>query len=148
MVLHCNIIVSLSAAAAVSRLMRALFVPYISFMLFAPWYPPRKSMVFSFSCTFAEMPGSAPGSSPRFSRHVACRPTCHSHRRTGPCYTRVCKSCRQYLHRQSPALRRSRTIGFLGPVAPIPGTVCSRPTAPITSSNFRRGLGFPPARNP
>ena len=42
MVLHCNIIVSLSSATVVARLMRASCVPSISFMLFAPWYTPAR----------------------------------------------------------------------------------------------------------
>ena len=39
MILHCNIIFYLSAAAGVARLMRSSCVPSISFMLFALWYP-------------------------------------------------------------------------------------------------------------
>ena len=39
MILHCNIIFYLSAAAGVARLMRSSCVPSISSMLFALWYP-------------------------------------------------------------------------------------------------------------
>ena len=148
MVLDCVIIVFLSAAAAVAWLMRASSIPSIYFILFDPWYPPRELMIFSSSCTSAALPGSAPVSLPRFSRHVACRPTCNRNHRTGPCCTRACKSYRQYLCWRSSALRHSQTLGFLGPVVPITGTVCSHPTAPTTLSNFRQGLGFPPARTP
>ena len=52
MALFCDIIVSLSSAAAVSRLMRASCVPYISLRLFAPWYPPAQVDYFCFLLHF------------------------------------------------------------------------------------------------
>ena len=68
MALYCDITVSLSAAAAVARLMRTSCIPSISFMLFALWYPPRESTIFAFYCTPAALPGRAPASSPNSSR--------------------------------------------------------------------------------
>ena len=52
MVFHFNIIVSLSYAVAVARLMRVLCVPSISFMLFAPWYHPARVDYFCFFLYF------------------------------------------------------------------------------------------------
>ena len=119
MLVHCNIFVSLYYDAAVARLMRSSCVPSISFVLFAPWYLPAQVEDFCSSCTSAALPGSAPGSSPRFSRHVSCCPTCHSHRRIGPCCTQACKLCRQYLCQRSPALHRSQTLDLLVPLHQI-----------------------------
>ena len=45
-VLHCDIMVSLSAACAVTRLMRESCFPSISHRLFAPWYPPARVETF------------------------------------------------------------------------------------------------------
>ena len=108
--------------------------------------PPRKLKISASSCISAALTGSAPGSLPRFSRPVASCPTCHSLRRIGLYYTRSCISCIWYLRWQSSALRRSWILGYLGPVAPIPRTACSRPTAQTTSRDFRQDFGSLPAR--
>ena len=52
MVLYWNIIVPLSYAANVARLMRASCVPFIYFMLFTPWYPPVRVDNFCFFLYF------------------------------------------------------------------------------------------------
>ena len=51
-VFHCNIIASMSAAAAVAILMRALCVPSISLRLLASWYPSARVDTFCFLLYF------------------------------------------------------------------------------------------------
>ena len=51
-ILHCDIIVYLSAVVAVSSLTRASCVPSISLMLFAMWYPPAQVDTFCFLLYF------------------------------------------------------------------------------------------------
>ena len=110
--------------------------------------PQRALTISASSRTSAALTGSAPGSLPIFSRPIASCPTCRSHSRIGPCYTRVCKLYLRYLCLRSSALRHPQILGFPGPVAPIPGTACSRPRAPTTLRDFRQGLGSPPAHTP
>ena len=142
-VFHWDIMFSLSAAAAVSRLIRASCVPSISLRLFAPWYPPAQVDTLWFLLNFRCAAWKCVWKFAQVFCRVSCRLICRSCHQTGPCCITACIWCQRYLRRRSSVLNRSQTLVFPGHVAPIIGKVGLRPMTPITLSDLPRGLGTP-----